>query len=76
MFKNFLNKSKTIFSKKEEDAPPQASEGGGGFDSDEDHDIIEIGKNKLGGAAPTMPGNSLIITISSSSSHNFVNGGG
>ena len=65
-FKSVLSKSKNLFNKRE--GEEEAKEGGNDFDSEEDHDIIEVGKTNSG---PTqMPANSLII-----SNHNSGGGG-
>ena len=44
--------------------------GGNGFDSDEDHDIIEVGGKNNSGLSQMMPGNSII----NSGNHNSANG--
>jgi hypothetical protein len=60
-FKSVLSKSKNLFTKKdEEEESKEEGAGSNDFDSEEDHDIIEVGKTKAG---PTqMPANSLMIS--------------
>lgn len=70
MIKGWLNKSKTIFGGKKEEEAKDGSNNHNDFDSEEDHDIIEVGKNHRV-AVSAMP-SSLIIT----SNHGSGNGGG
>jgi hypothetical protein len=64
--KNMMSKGKNLF-KKDEEAKEGAGNGDdGGFDSEEDKDIIEV--RKKGGGPIQMPGNSFISNHSSGGS--------
>ena len=81
-FKNVLTKGKGLFNntKKEGGEGEEEAKDGGqqnnDFDSEEDHDIIEVGKKNAGPVQ--MPSNSLIITNHGSGGHSMssTNGGG
>ena len=77
-FKNVLTKGKGLFNSKKEGEEEDAKDGqlGNDFDSEEDHDIIEVGKKNAGPVQ--MPANSLIIANHGSGGHHLssTNGGG
>jgi hypothetical protein len=57
-FKNVMNKGKNLFNNKKDEE--ETKEGNNDFDSEEDTDIIEVGKKS---SAPShMPSNSLITS--------------
>ena len=74
--KNMMSKGKNLFKKEEEGKEGGNDNGadGGGFDSEEDNDIIEVRKNS--GGPLQMPGNSFshlsAIAGGNNSSNNFV----
>jgi hypothetical protein len=76
-FKNVLTKGKGLFNNKKE-GEEEAKDGqlDNDFDSEEDHDIIEVGKKNAGPVQ--MPANSLITTNHGSGGHSMssANGGG
>jgi hypothetical protein len=77
-FKNMVNKGKNLFKKEEEEEKEQAAAvDDNGFDSEEDNDIIEVGKS---GTRPSqMPGNSFHSSATASAistSSLSVSGGG
>jgi len=70
-FKNVLTKGKGLFNNKEEAKDGQADND---FDSEEDHDIIEVGKKNAGPVQ--MPANSLNHGSGGHSMSSSTNGGG
>ena len=64
--KNMMSKGKNLFKKDEEAKEGVANGDDGGFDSEEDKDIIEV--RKKGGGPIQMPGNSFISNHSSGGS--------
>ena len=64
--KNMMSKGKNLFKKDEEAKEGAANGDDGGFDSEEDKDIIEV--RKKGGGPIQMPGNSFISNHSSGGS--------
>ena len=77
-FKNVLTKGKGLFNTNKKEGEEEAKDGqlGNDFDSEEDHDIIEVGKKHAGPVQ--MPANSLITTNHGSGGHSMTstNGGG
>ena len=69
LFSGFMSKGKAMFNQKKEASQPTQKDEFDGFDSGEDDDLIEIGKDK----GTTLGAKSMLVNLESLTSESIMN---